>query len=315
MCAFYCFKIVQLTKVNRENLHYYLYTVIIITQCHFSLTNNWLRRPYGMKIMDLMETSLIITGRGAFIRSSFDKPISVKGKLIGIKSINFPAARSRPVHYHFTVRDSKGTLHTLTLPPYLWIWSNDLLKAMYIELNELYESLAASNQQTYIIDQGSEDVEIIDHNKPRISRQSNSIFYNGSGLKIVPDNLPHKSVFSLLKESSNHSDHRKFSYTNHLLETPELENFVVSKEGTKEPVYVYCDAIKPTYINNVKRRVLDVVTMAWGGTESSFYSDLKTQFHEFAVDELSQIEFYFKAPDEYIPIFFDDLVVIHLTIK
>jgi hypothetical protein len=88
---------------------------------------------------------------------------------------------------------------------------------------------------------------------------------------------------------------------------------VVSKEGAKEPVYVYCDAIKPTYINNAKRRILDVVTMASEG--ASFYSDLKTQFHEFAVDALSQIEFYFKAPDENIPIFFDDLVVIHLTIK
>jgi len=159
---------------------------------------------------------------------------------------------------------------------------------MYLKLHELYESLAASNQQTYVINQGSEDVEVINRNKPRFSRYLNAILYNESGLKIVKDQLPHKSVFSLLKESENRSDHRKFSYTNHLLETPELENFVVSKEGAKEPVYVYCDAIKPTYINSVKRRVLDVVTMAYGGTESSFYSDLKTQFHEFAVDELSK---------------------------
>jgi hypothetical protein len=263
--------------------------------------------------MDLMETSLIITGRGAFIRSSFDKPISVKGKLIGIKSVNFPAPRPRPVHYHFTVRDSKGALHTLKLPAHLWIWSDDLLKAMYMELHKLYESLAASNQQTYIIDQNSEDVEIISHNEPRYSRQSNSIFYKESGLKIVSEKLPHKSVFLLLKESYNRSDGRKFSYMTHLLNSPEVVNFKASKEGEKEPVYVYCNAIKPTYINNAKQRILDVVTMAGEGT--SFYSDLKTQFHEFAVDELSQIEFYFKAPEEYIPIFFDDLVVIHLTIK
>ena len=262
--------------------------------------------------MDLVETSLIITGRGSFIRSSFDKPISVKGKLIGIKSVNFSAPLPRPVRYHFTARDSKGTLHTLTLPAHLWIWSDDLLKAMYMELHKLYESLEASNQ-TYIIDQNSEDVETISHNAPRFERRSNSIFYNGSGLKIVPDKLPHKSVFTLLKESDNYSDERKFAYKPHLLDSPEVANYKVSREGEKEPIYVYCDAIKPTYINNAKQRILDVVSMANEG--ASFYSDLKIQYHEFAVDELSQIEFYFKAPEEHIPIFFDDLVIIHLTIK
>lgn len=265
--------------------------------------------------MDLMETSLIVTGRGGFIKTSFECPVSVRGKSIGIKSINFPAARPRAVRYNFAVKDSMGTLHILTLPSHLWVWSDDLIKAMYIALYELNESLVASDQQTYVIDRESDNVEIINRSKPKFSRHSSSIFYNDSGLKIVSDHLLNKSVFSLLKESRNRSDRNKFSYANHLLESPELENFVVSKEGSKEPVYVYCDAIRPTYINSVKRRVLDVVTMAYGGIESSFYSDLKTQFHEFAVDELSQIEFYFKTPDDNIPIFFDNLVVIHLTIK
>ena len=211
--------------------------------------------------MDELNTSLIVSGRGGLVKTFFDRPVSVQGKSIGVKSVSFPNLESQPIRYKVKIKDSRGVSHTLSLPPYKWEWSDDLMYAIYQVLSDLYESLDASNQQTYIINQETPDIEITNFRKPQfqlggIHRPYTSISYGDSGLKILHTGIfaSHDDVFSLLKGGEAHSDDGRFAYRPHELKQPEAPQ---KESAVTEPVYLYCDAIKPSYVGRVKRRIIE----------------------------------------------------------
>lgn len=264
--------------------------------------------------MDEIKTSLIVLGRGEIIKTSFDRPVSVQGKSIGLKSVSFPNIEPPPIRYKFRVLDSRGKKHILTLPPYRWVVSDELMGAIYEALLELYERLDTANQQTYIIDES--EVEVTNIRKPhfmpaRMSRRGfTAIYYGDSGLKIVPRKwAPDDDVFSILKNSESFSDDTRFAYRAHEITLPEPD-----LKLTTEPAFLFCDAIKPTYIGDLKRRVLDVVDVTYSGNNGRYFSNSTIQFHEFAVDKLMDISFYFLSIYDGTLNFIDP-VVIHLIVK
>ena len=268
--------------------------------------------------MDGITTSLIVTGQGKLIRTSFDRPVSVHGKSMGLKSVSFPKIENSPIRYKVRVLDSSsGIVHTLSLPPYEWEWSDQIIYAIFGLFLDLYERLSSINQQTYIID-AEGDVQVTNFQKPWFKGHGlhmyASIHYADSGLTIVrgPSHTdfwsPRDNVFNLLKSSYVNSNDQRFGYTTHEIEHPEFFNEPVT---TVEPVFLFCDVIKPTYINGVKRRVLDSMDMNSGG---KYFTNYMVLFHEFAVDRLMHINFYFQTLDG-ATITFTNQVVIHLVVK
>jgi len=274
--------------------------------------------------MEELATSLVVFGRGTLLKTLFDRRVSVKGKSIGVKSISFPNLQSQPIRFKVRIQDQKGDVHIILLPPNRWVRSDDLIFAIFEGLNDLFESLDTSNQQTYIINRENPDVGITDYTnmtKPRFKSNTSygvfatSILYGDSGLKIVRagSRSLHDDVFTLLKEDAViSSDNDRFAYSLHELNKPENSQ---DKESTiTESVYLFCDAIKPSYVGEVKKALLDVVDMTYFGDNASYFSNSNIQFHKFAVDELVQINFTLQSTDG-VSVNFDNPVVIHLTIK
>ena len=274
--------------------------------------------------MEEIATSLVVFGRGSLLKTLFDRRVSVKGKSIGVKSISFPNLQSQPIRFKVRIQDRRGDVHTILLPPNRWVRSDDLIFAIFEGLNDLFESLDTSNQQTYIINRENLDDGITDYTdmtKPRFKSNmsygtfATSIFYGDSGLKIIRarSRSPHDDVFTLLKEDALiSSDGDRFAHSLHELNKPENSQ---DKESTiTESVYVFCDAIKPSYVGEVKKSLLDVVDMTFFGDNASYFSNSNIQFHKFAVDELVQINFTLQSIDG-VSVNFDNPVVIHLSIK
>ena len=274
--------------------------------------------------MEELAASLVIFGRGNLLKTLFDRRVSVKGKSIGVKSISFPNLQSQPIRFKVRIQDRKGDVHIILLPPNRWVRSDDLIFAIFEGLSNLFESLDTSSQQTYIINRENPDVGITDYTnttKPRFKSNisygtfATSIFYGDSGLKIIHarSGSPHDDVFTLLKEDaliSNDGD--RFAYSLHELNKP--ENAQDKESAITESVYVFCDAIKPSYVGEVKKPLLDVVDMTYFGDNASYFSNSNIQFHKFVVDELVQINFTLQSIDG-VSVNFDNPVVIHLTIK
>ena len=274
--------------------------------------------------MDELETSLIVSGRGSHIKAIFTDTVSVQGKSIGVKSVSFPnrESQSRFPRYKVRVRDSGGKVHTLSLPPYEWYWSEDLMRAIFGVLIDFYDGL---DQQTYIIDKESSNIR--DPRKPwynskvlsRGKQQASTINYGDSGLKILrssPDRFwsPEDDVFHLLKDTNLLEDNDiMLSYRIHFFESPEPTPITETLQPVTEPVFLFCDAVKPSYVGGVKKRVLDLVDMTYDAHNAAFFSNTCIQFHKFAVDAITQINFYFQTNDG-VQLNFDDPVVIHLLI-
>ena len=275
--------------------------------------------------MDELETSLIVSGRGSHIKAIFTDTVSVQGKSIGVKSVSFPnrESQSRFPRYKVRVRDSRDKVHTLSLPPYEWYWSEDLMRAIFGVLIDFYDGL---DQQTYIIDKESSNIR--DPQKPwyhskvmsRGKQQASTINYGDSGLKILrssPDRFwsPEDDVFHLLKDTNLLEDNDiMLSYRIHFFESPEPTPITDTLEPVTEPILLFCDAVKPSYVGGVKKRVLDLLDMTYVAHNASFYTNRRIQFHEFAVNELMQINFYFQSIDGVL-LNFDDPVVVHLQIR
>ena len=276
--------------------------------------------------MDELETSLIVSGRGKLIKAIFADTVSVQGKSIGVKSVCFPnrESQSRFPRYKVRVRDSRGKVHTLSLPPHEWVWSEEIMRAIFGVLIDFYDSL---DDQTYIIDEETSNIR--EPRKPwytpsrelgRGRDRASTINYGDSGLKILrssPDRfwLPEDDVFSLLDNASLLEDNdTMLSYRIHFFDSPEPTPITDMLQPATEPIFLFCDAVKPTYIGGVKMRVLDLVDMTYVAHNASFFSNRCIQFHEFAVDELMQINFYFQTNDG-VQLNFDDPVVIHLVIR
>ena len=261
--------------------------------------------------METLSTSFIVSGRGDVIKTMFDRPVSVRGKSIRVKSVKFPVPQHQPIRYKFLVKDSSGTTHTLSLPPKNWYWSEDILRAMYIVLCDLFESL--DSRETYVIDEYG-DVDATKPSKPRFvsSRTAlpfTAIYYGDSGLKIVPDLSP-QSVFLLLEERESRSNDKRLAYTPHVPYESTAQEVEHELDST-EAVYLFCDAIRPIYFGKTKRQILDVVKMSRDG---NYFSNAWGEFHDFAVDVLMQISFYFQTMDGVV-ISFDDPVVVHFLIR
>ena len=71
--------------------------------------------------MDEIETSLIVSGRGSSASVIFDRPVSVKGRYIGVKSASFVNVKTRDISYKVRVLDSEGVIYNLSLPRFRWI--------------------------------------------------------------------------------------------------------------------------------------------------------------------------------------------------
>lgn len=261
-----------------------------------------------------LETSLVVLGTDTLITTSFDRPISVAGKSIGVKSVGFPQIDPIPVlvKYKFRVLDSTGNIHTLKLRANKWETSDQLIQAMFGEINNLFDKLDLGNQEKFYF--GDVVPEIIE--KPLFFKNVGMdlltvIYYGSSGLKIKDDgdSLSNDSVFSLLKNRFSSNDDSQFAYSNHFLkqsEDPPLETIV--------PVFLFCDVIKPTYTGNVKRRILDVVHAPHSETGRSYFTNSSIQFHKFSVDKVLHINFYFQYLDGTV-LNFSEPVVIHLMIQ
>ena len=277
--------------------------------------------------MDELKTSLVVSGRGKLMKATFDKPVSVQGKSIGVKSVSFPKTEdtSHHVRYKVRVRDSTGVIHTLSLPPSEWQFSDNILRAIFDVLLELYESLETPDREIYIIEE--ETSPIRDSRKPwysglsnfgLISRQKSTIHYGTSGLRILTTSPGRVSwfavddVFELLRgERLIENNDQELSYFMHAVKLPEPDPDTIALQPLTETVFLYCDAIKPTYVRRVKERILDSINRTYSG---SYFSNSCIQYHEFAVDELMHISFYFQTVDG-IVLNFDDPVVIHFSIQ
>ena len=284
--------------------------------------------------MDEINTSLIVFGRGEVINTSFDRPISVAGKSIGVKSVGFPQINPL-VKYKFRVLDSEDVVHTLKLPSKEWETSDQIMEAMFDEMNNLFDKLGLDGQVKFegrtrrridnlydklgLGDQeefyfGDEVPEVIE--KPLFYKNVGNdlltvIYYVSSGLRIKDDSYPppNDSVFSLLKSRYSRSNDDQFAYANHVLKQPEdpaLETTV--------PVFLICDAIKPSYTGAVKRRILDVVHVPRSKTHRTYFTNTAIQFHEFSVDKVLHLNFYFQYLDGTV-LNFAGPVVLHLMIK
>ena len=275
--------------------------------------------------MDELETSLIVSGRGSHIKAIFTDTVSVQGKSIGVKSVSFPnrESQSRFPRYKVRVRDSRDKVHTLSLPPYEWYWSEDLMRAIFGVLIDFYDGL---DQQTYIIDKESSNIR--DPQKPwyhskvmsRGKQKASTINYGDSGLKILrssPDRFwsPEDDVFHLLKDTNLLEDNDiMLSYRIHFFESPEPTPITDTPQPVTEPILLFCDAVKPSYVDGVKKRVLDLLDMTYVAHNASFFTNRYIHFHEFAVDQLTQINFYLQSIDG-VTQSFDNPVVINLVIR
>ena len=262
--------------------------------------------------MNELETSLVILGTGSTITTAFDSPVSVKGKKIGVKSIAFPDVKTfyNFIRYKVRVEDSKGKIHTLTLPPYRWVDSNNLMQAIFDELMNLYSRIGHTSNQSYLID----DFRINNINKPSIAYRplTTIIYYGSSGLRIKSDgSYPVKDdALSLFVRTASRSNETRFGYTQH--ELKQKNNITV--EESPFPTFLLCDAIKPTYLGGFKRRVLDVVQIPGSKTIIKHFSNSQINLHDFSVDTLMHITFCFQNLQGDL-IGFENNVIIHLIVR
>ena len=269
--------------------------------------------------MDELETSLLVSGTGRSVSIMFDRLVSVKGKSIGIKSASFVNVKTKVTQYKVRVLDSTGVMHTLSLPRFRWTSTDQLMGAIFKAFSVLYEALMKSSYRT--------DPENIssDIQKPSFvpaiaapGIYYTAIYYGNSGLEIVPGSWSTEDdVFSLFRPEFSRCDSEKFAYVDHKIKYPDADD---GSEGTPalhliaEPVILFCDTIKPTYVGNTKQQVLDVIKMTYFGQNSYYFANSSIQFHEFSVDELKEINFFFQSFDGKL-IEFDDPVVLHLEIR
>ena len=190
--------------------------------------------------------------------------------------------------YSFKVRDEDGYLHKLYLPLFQWATSDNVTRAMFEVMSEFCRKT--------------------DRPLPRLtSALFVRIHYDESGLEVVQQEVnPYYDVLSLFKKRYDRSNDSWFAYVTHILMNREEEPEEVEPE--LEPVLLFCDAIKPTYINGDESRLLDIVNM--GG----YFSNSIVQFHEFSVDKLMNINFYFQSLAGNT-IDFATPVAIHLIVK
>ena len=81
--------------------------------------------------MEGIEKSLILSGRGKSVSIMFDRPVSVKGKSIGIKSASFVNAKTKVLSYKVRAIDSEGVMHNLSLPRFKWTTSDQLMGVIF----------------------------------------------------------------------------------------------------------------------------------------------------------------------------------------
>ena len=268
--------------------------------------------------MDDVKTSLIASGRGKYISTKFDRPVSVKGKSIGIKSASFVNVKTKIIQYKVRVLESTGVMHTLLLPPFRWVTTDQLMGAIFKAFMQLYEVLMETKYKT--------NPENIPSNietpsfKPAIATPGvyyTAIYYGNSDLKIVPGSWSiEDDVFSLLRPEYSRSDNSKLAYVDHKIRYPSAAD---GSEGTPlhlitEPVFLFCDSIKPTYIGKTKHQVVDVIKMTYFGENTYYFANSSIQFHEFSVDQLIEINFFFRSFDGEL-IEFDDPIVLHLEVR
>ena len=268
--------------------------------------------------MEDIEKSLILSGRGKSVSVLFDRPVSVKGKSIGIKSASFVNVKTKVVSYKVRVIDSEGVIHNLSLPRFRWTSTDQLMGAIFKAFIVVYETLMKSKYKT--------SPEKIPSNierpsfRPAIATPGvyyTAIYYGNSGLEIVPGSWSTEDdVFSLFRPEFSRSDSNKLAYVDHQIKYPDAND---GSEGTPlhlidEPVFLFCDTIKPTYFGKSKQQVLDVIKMTYFGQNSYYFSNSSIQFHEFSVDELKEMNFHFQSFDGSL-IEFDNPVVLHLEIR
>ena len=229
--------------------------------------------------MEGIEKSLILFGRGKSVSVMFDRPVSVKGKSIGIKSASFVNVKTKVISYKVRVLDTEGVTHNLSLPRFRWTSTDQLMGAIFKAFIELYETLMKSKYKRY-----PENI------RSSIERPSFSpaiatpgvfytaIHYGNSGLEIVPGSwTPEDDVFSLFRPEFSRSDSNKLAYVDHEIIYPNADD---GSEGTPlhlidEPVFLFCDTIKPTYFGKTKQQVLDVIKMTYYGQNSYYFSNLR----------------------------------------
>ena len=88
------------------------------------------------------------------------------------------------------------------------------------------------------------------------------------------------------------------------------------KKSQGSSCYIFCNVIQPTYMNGVKRQILDVVYL-WSLREDNQMRNANILFHKFAVDEILSISFYAQTPNGERIKFSDPRhpLILHLSIE
>ena len=234
-----------------------------------------------------INTSLTVVGKGQFIGTSFERPLTVKGKSIGLKSVSF-GEEQKLNRYSFHVRDEYGDVHKLFLRPYFYQFSDDVMDAMF---EAMLEFCMKTNKQP-----------------PKLSKFTLTVIHYGeSGLRVVQmKNKLNENVLNRFRGKYDRSNDNRFAYVPHEIEAQQETE--LPDEPHSKPVLLFCDVIKPTYINGVERQLLDVIET--GG----YFKNTVIQFHQFLVDKLMHISFYFQTVDGET-ISFATPAVIHLIVK
>ena len=281
--------------------------------------------------MEELDTSIIVTGVGNDITTSFEQPITVKGKALALRSITFSGKRKSDSgnllrRYSFKVRDGSENIHTLFLPPRRWQDHevNELMEAIYNALLDLAKKL---NRSEYYI-HGEE--EIVDLKLPHFTPgtlsplQYPTIRYLRSGLNIIDVHIPEltlnwrspDSVWNLFEPSDISATKSRLIFTGSRLNVDDSDS--EDEHGIElqeDALYIFCNAIKPSFFGPIKERILDLVCVTLPNQDAIIsFTNNNLLFHEFSVDELERLQFYFIKIDGSL-FRFSGRITLHLSVK
>ncbi len=193
---------------------------------------------------------MILSSETSTFKVTFDKPLSVEDKKIALKSIHYPK-----IHFPTTYRIwlntvHGGTLAPVRLPTVRYYTSSQLVAAIYVVMLEAHRALL---QRSRFIQTPPPTF----HN----SRASGSVIeFQNTGVSIKEyhfsmTEIMTSNVFELFDFGTVHLNEGRLEVDFHELS--------IAADNPTDPIsaLVYCNAIVPTYMNEHKHQILDVLCL------------------------------------------------------
>ena len=260
--------------------------------------------------MDVIGNSLIVSGHGDVITAIFDAPLKVAGKKIGLKSLSYPELDLKvEPKYKFRVVDTLGLNknHELALPHLTFQTTDEVVYWMHLRMLDLFDKLGYNRH--------SESIHPPVYLGRSNQRQMSSIKMKNSGFKILDEPhdswAPEEHLVGIMQDLNMliNNNNNEFRVRNEPIELP-------LKKTQGALCYLFCNVIKPTFINALKRQILDSVYLVSLRDVNQIKNDT-ILFHKFAVDEILSISFYAQTPNGKLIDFGEDRhpFVAHLIIE